>query len=322
MRLAVLADIHGNLPALEAVLANVKRQGVDGMIVAGDFCDRPQPLEAVRAVQALDACVIRGNRENYLLAYHGLDAPDHWRTGRQWIGVRWLHERLDGESLDYMASLPEQCVYAADGTDPIRVAHASPGSMTKLVVPSHDPDTMELYRQAGLLELRHNGWSTIDEVLTLLDEPVLICGHSHIPWKQEQDGRLAVNPGSVGIPINGDTRAQYALLTWKGGCWKHEHRAIDYDHDRIRAAYLESGILAIEGAFARAQLQGIETGQNVPGWLVTHCRRCAAEAGIPESEAIPDAIWDQAVAAFDWEAAARGENKYRDLSAAGKGRIA
>jgi predicted phosphodiesterase len=309
MRLAVLADIHGNLPALEAVLADVKRQGVDGMIVAGDFCDRPQPLEAVRAVQALGACAIRGNRENYLLAYHGPDAPDHWRTGSQWIGVRWLHERLDREALDYMASLPEECVYAAEGTAPIRVVHASPGSMTQLVLPSGDPDTLDLYMQAGLQKLRYDGQASLDEVLARFDEPVLICGHSHIPWKQEQGGRLIVNPGSVGIPINGDRRAQYALLSWEDGRWRAEHRAIDYDRDLIRAAYQASGILAVEGAFARAQLRAIETGQNVPGWLVTHCRRYAAEAGIPRSEAIPDAVWDQAVAAFDWEAAVRGKKE-------------
>jgi predicted phosphodiesterase len=311
MRIAVLADIHGNLPALEAVLADMERQGVDDVIVAGDFCDRPHPLESVRAVQALGACAIRGNRENYLLAYHNLDAPDHWRTATQWVGLRWLYERLDREALDYLASLPEECVYAAGGTAPIRVVHASPGSMTQVILPSGDPHTLELYRQAGLLELRYDGTASIEEAFAQFDEPVLICAHSHIPWKQERDGRLAVNPGAVGIPINGDTRPQYALLAWEGGQWKATHRALDYDRDRIRAAYLESGILEIEGAFAQAQLLAIETGQNVPGWLVTHCRRYATEAGVPRSKAIPDVVWAEAVAAFDWETPEEGNDRPR-----------
>jgi len=299
MRLAVLADIHGNLSALDAVMADVKRQRVDGLIVAGDFCDRPQPLETVRAVQALDACAIRGNREDYVLAYAGQDAPAHWHTSRQWIGVRWLCEHLDREALEYIASLPEECVYAAGDADPIRVVHAAPGSTTELVLPSRDPVAMALYRQAGLLELSYSRVS-IDEAVTRFDEPALICAHSHIPWTQEQGGRLLVNPGSVGIPINGDTRAQYALLTWESNRWQTEHRAVGYDMDRIRAAYRESGILAVEGAFAHAQLRGIETAQNVPGRLVLHCRRHATQAGVPESEAIPDAIWEQAVTTFDW----------------------
>lgn len=314
MRLAILADIHGNLPALRAVLADVEQLGVDGMIVAGDFVDRPQPLEAVRAVQALGACVIRGNREDYVLAYTRQESPDHWRTSRQWIGVRWLHERLDPEALDYIGSLPEECVYAADGTASIRVAHASPGSMTKLLLPSHNPDAMELYRQAGLLELRYDRQAAMSDVFAEIDEPVLVCAHSHIPWKQEQDGRLIVNPGSVGIPINGDRRAQYALLTWKGGRWKAEHRAVDYDLEAIRKAYQKSGILTIEGAFALAQLRGIETGQNMPGWLVLHCRRHATEAGVLESEAIPDSIWEEATATFDWSTTARGTGSHADRS--------
>ena len=318
MRLAVLADIHGNLAALEAVLEDVEQLGVDGMIVAGDFVDRPQPLEAVRAVQALGACAIRGNRENYILAYHGPDAPDHWRTATQWIGLRWLYERLDREALDYIASLPEHCVYEAGSTDPIRVVHASPRSMTENVLPSHDRDTMKLYEKAGLLKLRPDSQLTIDDVLDRLEEPVLICGHSHIPWKRERDGRLAVNPGAVGIPINGDTRAQYALLSWEGGRWKAGHRAIGYDRDRIRAAYLESGILEIEGAFARAQLRAIETGKNVPGWLVTHCRQRATAAGVPRSEAIPDEIWAEAVDAFDWETTSQVESGPRERSVPGR----
>lgn len=310
MRLAVLADVHGNLPALEAVLADVKQQAVDGMIIAGDFLDRPQPLEAVRAVQALDACVIRGNRENYVLAYHNLDAPDHWSTSRQWIGLRWLYQSLDQKALDYIASLPEESVHAAGGTTPIRVVHASPGSMADPILPSRDPVAMALYKQAGLLDLRRRQIS-IDRAFALFDESVLICAHTHISWTQEQDGRLVVNPGSVGIPINGDTRAQYALLTWRGGRWEAEHRAIDYDRDRISTAYHESGILAIEGAFAFAQLRAIETGQNVPRWLLSHCRQQATRAGFPESGAIPDAIWDKASTTFDWEATAfdQGEDQ-------------
>jgi len=177
---------------------------------------------------------------------------------------------------------------------------------------------MELYRQAGLLELSYNQVS-VDEAVIQVDEPTLVCAHSHISWKQELHGRLVVNPGSVGIPINGDRRAQYALLTWKVGRWEAEHRAIEYDIDLVRAAYRESGILAVEKEFARAQLLGIETGQNVPGWLISHCRRYAAVAGIPATEAIPDAIWEKATAAFDWEAAERGEQQHGQASARGEG---
>jgi len=180
VRLAVLADVHGNLPALEAVLADVQQHSVDGIIVAGDL--------------------VGGGPQ--------------------------------------------------------------------------------------------------------IAEPVLVCGHTHIPWKQEHDGRLAFNPGAVGGPLNGDVRAQYALLTWQDDHWQVEHQAVPYDLDRIRAAFRESGLLAEGGAFAQACLLAIETGQNVAGHFVSYVYGLAAEAGFDDCDVVPDAIWDRAVATFDWDGAA------------------
>ena len=305
MRLAALADIHGNLPALEAVLADVQQQRVDGILIAGDSVGRPQPLETLRAIQALGAWIIRGNRENYLLAYDRGDAPDHWRVSKQWTGLRWLYHQLDRRSLDFLHALPEQQVIAAGSTAPIRVVHGSPTGVTDILLPDGDPAAMEKYRQAGLLDLSYTRLN-LGEALGQFSEPVLVCGHSHIPWVQERYDRLVLNPGSVGAPINGDARAQYALLTWRGDRWQADHRAVAYDLERVRKAYEDSGLLTTEGAFAEALLRCTETGQNVPGRLVAHFRELAARAGFTAAGDIPDAIWEQAAATLDWEAAARG----------------
>lgn len=300
MRLAILADIHGNLPALEATLADMAHQDVDGIIVAGDFVDRPQPLETLQMLRALDCWMIRGNRENYLLAYDRGDAPERWQVSIQWAGLRWLYRQLDREALGFMASLPEQLVIPVDGTTPIRVVHGSPRCVTELLLPDHDPVAMAQYGQAGLLALNYSQLG-LDAALAEFDEPVLVCGHSHIRWSQRQMGRLVVNPGSVGAPINGDVRAQYAMLTWQRGQWHAEHRAIPYNLDRIRGAYQESGLLAQGGGFTRALLRCIETGQNVPGHLLDHFHTLAAKAGFGDQDVIPDSIWEQAIATFDWE---------------------
>jgi predicted phosphodiesterase len=300
MRLAVLADIHGNLAALEAILADMAHQGVDGIIVAGDFVDQPQPLETVGMLRALGCWMIRGNRENYLLAYHRGDAPERWHVSIQWTGLRWSYRQLDREALGFMASLPEQRVVAVDGTAPIRVVHGSPRSVTELLLPDHDPVAMAQYEQAGLLALNYSQLG-LDAALAEFDEPVLVCGHSHIPWSQHQKGRFVVNPGSAGAPLDGNVRAQYAVLTWQRGEWRAEHRAIPYDLDRIRDAYRESGALAQGGGFTRALLRCIETGQNVPGHLLDHFYALAARAGFGDQDVIPDSIWEQAVATFDWK---------------------
>jgi len=301
MRLAVLADTHGNLPALEAVLADARRQGVDGIIVAGDLTTGgPHQLETINLLRSLDSWMIRGNSEGYLLAYDAGDTSDAWRVSKQWASVRWSYLHLNREILDFIASLPEQRVVTLGNAAPIRVVHGSPRSPSEHLFPDRDPASLGAFRKAGLLPPGSDP-AKLDQALTQIREPVLVCGHSHIPWKQKQDGRLVLNPGSVGAPINGDVRAQYALLTWQDSHWQTEHRAITYDLERIRAAFSESGLLQEGGAFARAWLLDIETGQNVSGRFVSYAYGLAAEAGYEGGGVVPDNVWEQAIATFDWE---------------------
>ncbi len=304
MRLAVLADVHGNLPALEAVLADVQQYNVDGIIVAGDLIGGgPQPVEVLRLLRSLRTWMIRGNNENYFLAYDAGEAPDAWRVSYQWVVLRWTYHRLDKASLDLITSLPEQCVVALDGTAPIRVVHGSPQGPSGRLFPDRDPAKLYWFRKAGLLPLDQDP-DNLGVAFEQIAEPVLVCGHTHIPWKQEQDGRLALNPGAVCGPLNGDVCAQYALLTWRDDHWQAEHQVVPYDLDRVRAAFCESGLLAVGGAFARACLLTIETGQNVAGHFVSYVCKLAAGAGFKDCDVVPDAIWEHAVATFDWEGAA------------------
>ena len=300
MRIAVLADIHGNLPALEAVLADVKRENVDGIIVAGDSTGGPDPVETFHQVRALNGWTIRGNSEDYFLTYDRGDAPEAWRVSDQWATMRWLYQRLDRETLDYMAALPHQRVVTLDGTAPIRIVHGSPHSPTQHLVPDGDARTVRACRQARLPLSGRNAVSAA-QALAHTEETVLVCGHSHIHWLWVKEGRLVLNPGSVGAPINGDPRAQYALLTWQGGRWHATHRALEYDAGRVRAAYQDSGLLAAGGAFTRAYLRGIETGRNFPGHFLHHVYRLAAEEGVAGAPVVPDAVWERAVTSFDWQ---------------------
>ena len=300
MRLAVLADVHGNLPALEAVLADLQRYEIDGIIVAGDLVGGgPHSVEVVRRLRSLGCWMIRGNNEGYFLAYDAGDAPDSWRTSYQWAVLRWSYRSLDRETLDFIASLPEQRVVALDGAAPIRVVHGSLENPSGRIFPDRAPARLRWFRKAGLLAPNRDPVE-LDLMLAQVDEPVLVCGHTHIPWEQERDGRLALNPGAVCNPLDGDTRAQYALLTWHGNRWQVEHRAVDYDLGQIRAAFRASGLLAEGGAFARACLLGIETGYNVAGHFLSHVYGLAAEAGFEDCDVVPDVTWDRAVATFDW----------------------
>lgn len=304
MRLAVLADIHGNLPALEAVLADVRRYNVDGIVVAGDTVGGgPQSVEAIRLLRSLGCWMIRGNNEDYFQVYDTGTAPDGWCVGDQWAAMRWSYARFDRDALDFIASLPEQRVVALPGTAPIRIVHGSPQDLSGQLFPDRDPVTLRLFKEAGFLPSGREP-DRLELTMVQISEPVLVCGHTHIPWKQEQNGRLALNPGSVGASIDGDVRAQYALLTWQNGRWQAEHRAIPYDLDQIRVTFQESGLLDEGRAFARACLLTIETGQNVAGRFVSYTFELAVEAGYEDCDVVPDAVWERAVETFDWDGTA------------------
>jgi len=88
MRLAVLADVHGNNPALEAALSEIERDAVDGILVAGDMVAGPNSVEVLRRLRALGAWMIRGNNENYILRLASGDAPAWQYHARQWAFMR------------------------------------------------------------------------------------------------------------------------------------------------------------------------------------------------------------------------------------------
>jgi putative phosphoesterase len=300
MQLAVLADIHGNLPALEAVLADMRSFDVEGIIVAGDSVGGPDPIGTFDLLRSLDVRMIRGNSEEYFLVFDRGAAPRAWHASDQWATMRWLYRRLDRETLGYIASLPEQLVIRLDGIAPVRVVHGTLQSAKQHLVPTQDRAVVRAFERA-CLPLSGPLAIQVDQAASQCSESVLVCGHSHISWQWEANGWLALNPGSVGAPINGDWRAQYALLTWQGDRWMATLRAVAYDLERIRAAYVSSGLLAAGGAFSLAYLRGIETGRNYPGFFLAHLRGLAADTGYANSPVVPDEVWDRAVATFDWD---------------------
>jgi predicted phosphodiesterase len=302
MRLAVLADIHSNLIALQAVLDDLRHLGgADGIIVAGDSLGSgPHPAETLTLLRDLPAhCwIIRGNREEYLLAHRDDPMP-----GQQWAALRWTLERLTDEAMAYVAGLPAQCALTPPGlpgteTAALRVVHGSPRSVSEALIPD-DETIRAMYRRSGLLNGRHP--PPLDEVLAGINEAVLVCAHTHMPWQYRRGERMALNPGSVGEPTNRDPRAHYALLDWRDGRWHTTHHAVAYDLDRLREDYYRTGLLAAGGAFSRACLLACERGIDIAGWFVAYARRLAAEAGVDQAT-IPDEIWARAEATYDWAA--------------------
>jgi putative phosphoesterase len=196
---ALLYDIHGNLPALEAVLADAEAAGAESYVLGGDYAlFGAFPRETVERLGGLDATRIRGNTDRWLL--DASDAPDNDLVARSLDHCR---EAL-GEALCHtLGSLPATAELGA-----ALICHASPRSDMETFFPQpHD----EKAEQAMLSDVSRG---------------VVVFGHSHLQFRREAHGRLLINPGSVGIPFDGDRRAAYAL--WNGN-GDFELRRVEYD---------------------------------------------------------------------------------------------
>jgi putative phosphoesterase len=281
MRIAILADIHGNLPALQAVLNDINQPVPDGVIVAGDFIGGPQPNETIRLLRSMRSWMIRGNSDENVLRFTGRKAPAAWQDSHQWALMRWTCQHLDRDNLEFLGSLPYQRVVTIDHTASIRVAHGSHCNLSEQIYPERDP-------------------GRLTSLLSQVEEPVYICGHTHIPWKFEQAGRLALNPGAVCGPLDGYVGAEYAVLLWEQDRWQVEFHQVPYDLGQIRKDFQESGLLDEAGGLARAFLASIETGRNIAEDFLTYAYQLADEMGYQGCEVVPDAIWDEAAESFNW----------------------
>jgi predicted phosphodiesterase len=204
--LALIYDVHGNLPALEAVLSDAATHGADAYLIGGDvalFGAWPQDTVA-RLRELAPATWIRGNGERWT-ADPGA-APEPVR-GATHAATDALGDALVAE----LAGLPESASLG-DGT---RAWHASPISDVRSFWPAPADDEAELL--AGSSDAR------------------LVFGHTHLPFARTSDvgGVALVNPGSVGMPLDGDHRAAYALLHDDGTV---EYRRVAYDHASVPAA--------------------------------------------------------------------------------------
>lgn len=214
MRIALLSDIHGNLVALEAVLADLARHGpFDQLIVAGDLVwSGPWPAEVVDRVRSRATAVIQGNTDAYFLR-RADETPPGKNEERFAAQLTWMCDRLGPERAAYLAALPfAQRISPAPGHD-LLVVHANLSDLERPIVPK----TPEADLDALLLEKGEPDWGA------------LAFGHVHVPFTRQWRGRPLVDVASVGLPMDGDPRAVYAILTWDGRGWQAAHHRVFYD---------------------------------------------------------------------------------------------
>lgn len=219
MRIAVLSDVHGNLEALDAVLDDIARQNVEATVALGDFLSGPSdPTGVADRFIELDMPSVRGNHDRYIT------------DGREkdWHIDALVRGMLDERQHAWLAAVPATRVFEQD----VFLCHGTPRDDNASFMDGMVGGISSLLTK-DYIEAEANGF----------EHEVLLCGHTHVPRSLRlADGRLVVNPGSVGLPFEiGSPDARYAIVEKRRSGWNTELRAVAYDHAAAAKQALDRG---------------------------------------------------------------------------------
>ncbi|HUS91723.1 MAG TPA: metallophosphoesterase family protein [Phycisphaerae bacterium] len=224
MNVALIGDVHANLPALEAVLADLRRRGAEAVWNVGDFVGYgAEPEEAVCLLRSQCAVSIVGNYDRKVLDFPRKRRK--WRktkTPEKFQAFRWAWERLSEDSRAYLASLPREARLELDGWS-VLLVHGSPASPAEHLTDATPQERLE-------------------ELAGIARADVVVCGHAHVPFCREAAGTRFVGTGSVGRPEGGDPRACYALLSAGPEGVSVDPCRVEYDVEREAAAIRRAGL--------------------------------------------------------------------------------
>jgi putative phosphoesterase len=195
MKIAAIYDIHGNFPALEAVLAEIEQSQVDLLLVGGDVAAGPIPCETLERLMKLgkQAVFIRGNADREVVAcFDGaMQTSNPFATAQE--PIRWTAQQLDRKHRDFLASFVEQAVFDVDGLGDVLFCHGSPRSDEEIITSATSEDRLR-------------------PMLINVKQDVVVCGHTHMQFDRLSNGIRIVNAGSVGMPYAERLGAYWALF--------------------------------------------------------------------------------------------------------------
>jgi predicted phosphodiesterase len=330
MRLAILADIHGNLAALEAVLVELERLQPDYVVVNGDLINgAPFSAEVIDEVRRRDWVVVRGNHEFYYLDFGTPRAVAGSDDVARWGQLHWLVERISRDQGAYLAMLPDERTLYIPGTLPVEIAHGVPGRnrvgfYTEQSAAAIAADLEGVYAPTFISAHTHVQVDRLVSVACRSDGERSAVGRGE-GTRPHKLGRMAsalkgdrpchvINPGSVGLPLNGECTAQFALLESVperevAGGWRATPVRIAYDRRPMLEAFESSGMAAAGGVMTRlfywelvtadaeilmflrwARTNGHDADNNMTGSFDAYCRITGRDAFVHSRDPLYQAI--------------------------------
>ncbi len=229
LKIAIISDIHSNVPALEAAIETIEREGAEAVFVGGDLVGRgPQGDAVVKRIRGLNWPSVRGNHEDYLLDFIHRRVPSEWWSLPEWSAARWMAAELSRESAKYIENLPFSL--EIDG-----------GTILFHGTPRANNDGIGYWTSERCRE----------ELLTESGKRFLICGHTHRPllWDSPSGRGTIVNAGSVGLTFDGRQGADVVFLERReiSAPWEVTFFKVQYDIREVEEIYEKTGFLRAGG---------------------------------------------------------------------------
>lgn len=220
MKIAALYDIHGNLPALNAVLEELKEVQPDVIVVGGDIISGPMPGQALERLALLGDQVraIRGNADREAVSAFDGELLSRRYSEKVREEIHWVAKQLTRAQRDYLAQLPEQMTFHLEGLGNVLFCHATPRNDEEIFTPI-TPEERLITIFAGV------------------EQQIVVCGHTHMQFERQVGKTRILNAGSVGMPFADQPGAYWLLLSQQG----YEFRRTTYNAEAAAQAIRASG---------------------------------------------------------------------------------
>lgn len=278
MKLALMGDIHSNYMALEKCIAYCEKMKVDGFIFLGYYVsDCPYPQKTMEQLEALrrkyKTWFLRGNREDYQLKHHN-GANDEWHYCSNSGSLLYTYENLKEKDFKFFASCDTTMIISIQGFPEFTICHGSPNSTR---------------------ELLHFGSSLALTYLRKSETDLLISAHTHTQGIFNAYDKILMNPGSVGVPVGSNGKAQFAILHGCNGCWEPEFISLDYDVNKFIVEFKQSDLPDKANYYAKTVLQELKIGENYLLDILTKTYELTlAREGKVNQNNMPEKYWEEA----------------------------
>ncbi len=205
MRIAVLADVHGNIHALEASLEEIEKQKVDKIVLAGDLLNGlPNSKACLDLINSKNIIYLQGNHERYVFDHNSKDAPESWKS-ENFAPVRWVREKLTQTNLEQIANLEMYIQF-----DNLLITHAAPND-----------DYARIRADSSILKIK--------KYFEGFNHNFIVKAHNHIWLEIKWENKKLLSIGANGLPMDGNAQAQFIIAEKRSKNWGFEKFFIDYD---------------------------------------------------------------------------------------------